>query len=591
MNKKSLYFKIAVLIIVALAATVYLSSYLSRQSKRSKAAQAVDINVIFPTFQAFQSGSEAHSTLEPGNPFTAGVFLSAADPGNKISALKMLFVYNSDYLTYKSGGKITPQPNDGTDDTIINSDEEVVGDPHHRLVTIVTLIKAPTGSLGSTLGFDLNFDVKNTAPPGAAESGVLQFLSKFPAKGISTENSEIIGVNKSGEAAKFTMTEFIDVPVTVAGSATSSSSSSSAPDTTLTVVDPNGPVTWKRGETHKIKWDQDVDGDMTQINLYKSNNTYVGPITYYPGPYNSGKHEYIWEIPTDGRGGLIVSPIDGIYYMEVALYKNGIKIASGKSGSVTIDGSVETSSSSSPACKPAGNACSLDRECCEGLMCQSGACMGSSCSFLYTILHNAYYTSCGDTNYDKRADINQDRTINALDFGGLRQHYTDENWCLNQLQSTVDPCALSSSSSAAGGSSSSAQGGSSSSAQPSSCVCEESGTCSTGCTFNYYADTELPVGVVYQRPLSCTISDTDLFTSNPTAADRTGWCQRPLRVKGDSDGVGGLNLAELQKDLANYTIAANGRKLDPGINPDFDGDGRVSNLDRKIIIKTIQSAQ
>jgi len=64
-----------------------------------------------------------------------------------------------------------------------------------------------------------------------------------------------------------------------------------------------------------------------------------------------------------------------------------------------------------------------------------------------------------------------------------------------------------------------------------------------------------------------------------------------LRVKGDSDGVGGLNLAELQKDLANYTIAANGRKLDPGINPDFDGDGRVSNLDRKIIIKTIQSAQ
>ena len=56
-----------------------------------------------------------------------------------------------------------------------------------------------------------------------------------------------------------------------------------------------------------------------------------------------------------------------------------------------------------------------------------------------------------------------------------------------------------------------------------------------------------------------------------------------MRTKGDADGNGTIN----NMDYFYYISAVVGGKIPVTVNPDFDGDGAVSNLDREIVIKTL----
>ena len=50
------------------------------------------------------------------------------------------------------------------------------------------------------------------------------------------------------------------------------------------------------------------------------------------------------------------------------------------------------------------------------------------------------YTSCDDLKYDKRADFNNDKKIDFEDLMLLSINYDDEDWCIEQLEKTFNPC-------------------------------------------------------------------------------------------------------------------------------------------------------
>lgn len=140
-------------------------------------------------------------------------------------------------------------------------------------------------------------------------------------------------------------------------------------------------------------------------------------------------------------------------------------------------------------------------------------------------------------------------------------------------QSSSTSSGSSSSSSSAGNSSSSVS--SSSSSVNANCLCSND-ACSSDCSFNKYSN------VTYTNPLKCVVT-ADIFKSSPDAAKKTNWCRRDMRTKGDADGIGGVT----DIDYDYYIQVVRGAKIDPSVNPDFNGDGEVGASDRAIIIRTL----
>ena len=66
--------------------------------------------------------------------------------------------------------------------------------------------------------------------------------------------------------------------------------------------------------------------------------------------------------------------------------------------------------------------------------------IGVSSTNLLAILTESYRTQCGDTKYNKIADIDNSKTIDFDDLGIFALHAEDESWCNAQLQKTFDPC-------------------------------------------------------------------------------------------------------------------------------------------------------
>ena len=113
------------------------------------------------------------------------------------------------------------------------------------------------------------------------------------------------------------------------------------------------------------------------------------------------------------------------------------------------------------------------------------------------------------------------------------------------------------------------------------CVCGATNTCHSSCDFNEFTTIELP-GVSYANPIKCLLPVT-LFNAAPVAARKTDWCRRPQKTKGDATGDDRITL----HDYFYYVSARYGAKIPQSINPDFNGDGAVNNLDRLIIIKSL----
>ncbi len=102
------------------------------------------------------------------------------------------------------------------------------------------------------------------------------------------------------------------------------------------------------------------------------------------------------------------------------------------------------------------------------------------------------------------------------------------------------------------------------------CQCA-SDVCSTSCSFDYHNQV-----TNYTKPPKCNLSDS-LFSTPPTSNEKNGWC-KSLRVKGDADGSGVVDIA----DYFLYVGVVFGGKIPPNVNPDFNGDGEVGRADLDI---------
>jgi hypothetical protein len=110
------------------------------------------------------------------------------------------------------------------------------------------------------------------------------------------------------------------------------------------------------------------------------------------------------------------------------------------------------------------------------------------------------------------------------------------------------------------------------------CNCSDTGSCATACFFDKFAQ-----GVNYSSPMKCNLPNT-LFQTAPTATDKKAWCQAYLRTKGDANGDGKVN----RIDYYYYVSAKHGAKLPPSVTVDFNGDGFISQDDRKVLIKSLK---
>jgi len=62
------------------------------------------------------------------------------------------------------------------------------------------------------------------------------------------------------------------------------------------------------------------------------------------------------------------------------------------------------------------------------------------CLELNSSLYSAFDSGCNDEDYDFRVDFDKDKKVWIYDLILLREHFTDREWCREQLGSTEDPC-------------------------------------------------------------------------------------------------------------------------------------------------------
>lgn len=110
------------------------------------------------------------------------------------------------------------------------------------------------------------------------------------------------------------------------------------------------------------------------------------------------------------------------------------------------------------------------------------------------------------------------------------------------------------------------------------CACKTDFTCKNNCGFVKFTDIN-----TYANPIKCSVAAT-FFTSAPTGAQKTNWCKRPMKTKGDATGDGKVTLV----DYYYYLQAKVGGKVPPSINPDFNGDNLIDKKDRTIVIKSLK---
>ncbi|MBI2664138.1 hypothetical protein HYX10_02235 [Candidatus Woesearchaeota archaeon] len=70
-------------------------------------------------------------------------------------------------------------------------------------------------------------------------------------------------------------------------------------------------------------------------------------------------------------------------------------------------------------------------------------CMHESCQKLLDKAKAASGTSCGDAGYDYSADVNNDRSVNAVDITLIESKAADANWCVTNYLAPTDPCTAS----------------------------------------------------------------------------------------------------------------------------------------------------
>lgn len=110
------------------------------------------------------------------------------------------------------------------------------------------------------------------------------------------------------------------------------------------------------------------------------------------------------------------------------------------------------------------------------------------------------------------------------------------------------------------------------------CLCNASDNCATTCFFDKF-----PSGVTYNATMKCNTPGS--YASAPAAANKNQFCRNYLRVRGDANGDGRVNIL----DYFYYVSATSfGAKLPVNANIDFNGDGVVSSADKAILMKSLK---
>jgi len=70
------------------------------------------------------------------------------------------------------------------------------------------------------------------------------------------------------------------------------------------------------------------------------------------------------------------------------------------------------------------------------------SCPPDSCQRLLDLVDSCYGSKCGDSRYDKRADIDKDKDIDVVDLGNVSKRCTGSygDWCQERLDDPFDPC-------------------------------------------------------------------------------------------------------------------------------------------------------
>lgn len=123
------------------------------------------------------------------------------------------------------------------------------------------------------------------------------------------------------------------------------------------------------------------------------------------------------------------------------------------------------------------------------------------------------------------------------------------------------------------------------------CICNDNGTCSNKCVFDYYpvlnswfneSGELLRREIYYSNPIKCSLSS-EYYRSEPEPEDKNSWCNRNKRTKGDADGDRDITSI----DYFYYIRALNQGKIPASVNPDFNGDGEINEKDKDVILKEL----
>ncbi len=112
------------------------------------------------------------------------------------------------------------------------------------------------------------------------------------------------------------------------------------------------------------------------------------------------------------------------------------------------------------------------------------------------------------------------------------------------------------------------------------CKCASNVCNTTYCKFDKHTTTSTTI--TYAGSQGCGING--IFQSTPTADHKNAWCKRYFITKGDANGDGKATFI----DYFYYLAARVGGKVPPTVNPDFNGNNLIDDIDKEIIIKSLK---
>ncbi len=112
------------------------------------------------------------------------------------------------------------------------------------------------------------------------------------------------------------------------------------------------------------------------------------------------------------------------------------------------------------------------------------------------------------------------------------------------------------------------------------CECQADNNCYGSCVFERFSETGI---ITYANSIKCDRGP-NIIGPTPQEEIKNNYCKRTLRLKGDVNGDGVINIT----DMMYYSSVVNGGGIPAIVNPDVNGDGTISQIDRFIIVEGLK---